>query len=115
MARKRDVESENPDEEEAQEPEKKSSSRLPMWLEEAWEGWLKSVGVILLCVMAYGLYKFDLVGESLAGLVASAAVVLGAVGATVPLAWSRVQSKSPLAKALMAVMVLAWVAGAGYP
>jgi hypothetical protein len=115
MARKREVESETTDEEETPEPEKKSSSRLPLWLEEAWEGWLKSVGVILLCVIAYGVYKFDLVGESLAGLAAAAAVVLGAVGATVPLAWSRVQNKAPIAKALMAVMVIAWVVGAGYP
>lgn len=114
MARKKEVESRS-DEESAPAAEKKPPSRLPMWLEEAWEGWLKSVGVIIICVLAYGLYKFDLVHESLAGVVAVAAVVLGAVGSTVPLAWSRVVTRAPVAKALFVVMVLAWVAGAGYP
>jgi hypothetical protein len=94
---------------------KKSSGRLPLWLEEAWEGWVKSVGVLLLCAVAYILYKFDLVAERTAGWVAVVAVVVGALWATVPLAWERVKSRGPAAKALFVVMVATWAAGTGYP
>ena len=55
---------------------KRKVSMLQIWFEEAWEGWLKSIGSILLLLAAYGLYHFELVGEGLAG----AALVLGVIG-----------------------------------
>ena len=44
------------DEEEAPPEPKKQRSALVMWLEDQWEGWLKSVGTLILFAIAYVLY-----------------------------------------------------------
>jgi hypothetical protein len=119
MARKNrdDDETENQNEtgEETGGEEKKRSSAFGLWFEEAWEGWLKSVGVILLCAVAYLLYKFDLINENLAGALLVAIILGGTLLSVVLPSWQVVQNKPPGQKALYATMVLMWIAASGYP
>jgi hypothetical protein len=93
----------------------KRASSFQLWLEEAWEGWLKSVGVIFLCAVAYVLYNFGLVGEGFAGVVAVALIILGSVFSTVMPAWHILVDKPPAARALFVTFVAMWLVGTGYP
>ncbi len=93
----------------------KATSRLGMWFEEAWEGWLKSVGVVLLCAVAYLGYKFDLVTESLAGALLVAAIVGGLIVSLGLPAWHLVQLKPAGQRALFVTMMMLWAVAAGYP
>ena len=95
--------------------EEKRSSGFQLWFEEAWEGWLKSVSVIVLCALAYILYKFDLIAESRAGLICVVLIVGGAMVAAIGPAWPRVQSKSSALRALFILMVGLWAVSSGYP
>jgi hypothetical protein len=92
---------------------KKSVSAFQLWFEEAWEGWLKPIGTILLIALAYALYKFDLVSESLAGVVVVLVVILGALGSAVLPAWPLAQK--PRQRAMLATLVGAWLAATGIP
>jgi hypothetical protein len=94
---------------------KKSASRFQLWFEEAWEGWLKSVGVIVLCAIGYLVYKFDLISEGRAGLIAVVGVVGGGILMATGLAWPRAKEKSPGFRAGFLFMCVLWAAGAGYP
>ncbi len=88
-------------------------SSFQLWFEEAWEGWIRPVGMIVLLAAAVLLYKFDLVSERLAGVVAVAAVLAGTLLTALPPAWPLV--KKPVAKAMLYTMLAAWAVGVGYP
>jgi hypothetical protein len=92
---------------------KRRSSPLVLWLEEAWEGWLKSVSTILALVAAYLLYRFDLVSDSFAGLALVLLLLGGAFYSTVPQAWPL--ARTPLQKGLFGVFLLVWAAAVVYP
>ena len=94
-------------------PPKRQVSMLQIWFEEAWEGWLKSVGSILLLAAAFALYKFDLVGEGLSGAALVLAVIGGSLGSTALPAWPlvRTSTQKGLFVAVLAVAALA----TGYP
>jgi hypothetical protein len=102
------------DETEGGEPTKRAPG-WQLWLEEAWEGWLKSVSVILLCALAYILYKFDLISEGRAGLLVVVLIVGGAIYAAASMAWTRLETRPPAWKALFVLMLIFWAAGSGYP
>jgi hypothetical protein len=103
------------DEEEDSGKVEKRASRFQLWFEEAWEGWLKSVSVILLCAVGYLVYKFDLISESRAGLIAVVAVVGGSILLATGVAWPRAKEKPSAWRAGFIFMVLLWAVGAGYP
>jgi hypothetical protein len=93
--------------------DKKNATQLQLWFEDAWEGWIRPLGLILLLAIGYLLYKFDIVGERTTGITAVLAIVVGAivVGAlpALPLA------TKPWQRALLATMVAAALAGMVYP
>lgn len=112
MAR-RQTEAIETDEDEA--PKKKRALGLPLWLEEAWEGWLKSLSVLFVAVIAYVLYSTGLLGERAAGVGAVLAVVLGAAASTVPASWGMLAFKKPAVKSLFLTFVGVWVVATGWP
>ncbi len=93
--------------------DKKNATQFQLWFEEAWEGWIRPLGLIVLLAIGYLLYKFDIVGEHAAGLVAVLAIVVGAIvfGAlpALPL------TKAPWQRGLLAAMVAAALGGMVYP
>jgi hypothetical protein len=92
---------------------KKSASAAQLWFEEHWEGWIKPVGGILLILLAYALYKFDLVGEGLAGAGLVLAVLLGALGTTAMPAWPLVRTSQQ--RALFTMVVFVALIATGWP
>jgi hypothetical protein len=84
-----------------------------MWIEDQWEGWLKSVATLILAAIAYVLYKFDLVGEGLAGAGLVLAIIGGSLGSVVLPAWPMVRTAAQK-YLVIAVCALAALA-AGYP
>ena len=107
--------SKDENEENAEAAAPKRASSFQLWLEEAWEGWLKSVGVIVLCALAYLLYSNNLVGEGFAGVIAVGLIVLGSIFSTAGPAWQILQDKAPAAKALFVTCLAMWLVGTGYP
>jgi hypothetical protein len=103
----------NKDSDDESEAPKKNRSALVMWIEDQWEGWLKSVGSIFLFAIAYVLYKFDLVSEGVAGAGFVLAVVLGSLGSVVLPAWPLLRVNWH--KSLMIVMSLVAAVVTGYP
>jgi hypothetical protein len=93
--------------------DKKNATPFQLWFEEAWEGWIRPLGLIVLLAIGYVLYKFDIVGEHTAGIVAVLAIVVGAivVGALPALPLTR----APWQRALLATMVAAALGGMVYP
>jgi hypothetical protein len=93
--------------------DKKNVSPFMIWLEEAWEGWIRPLGAILLLAIAYLLYRFDLVGERTAGVIAVLAVVLGAIGSGVLPAWPL--TRAPWQRAMLATAALTALVATLYP
>src|SRR3954469_14343163 len=93
--------------------EKKTLSPLMLWLEDAWEGWIRPLGALLLLALAYALYSLDIVGEQTAGALAVLAAVVGAIAAGVVTAWPL--TRAPWQRALLVTLTLAALAGMLYP
>lgn len=93
--------------------DKKNATQFQLWFEEAWEGWIRPLGLMILIAIGYLLYKFDIVSEQVAGIVAVLAIVVGAVvvGALPALPLTR----APWQRALLAAMVAAALGGMVYP
>ncbi len=93
--------------------DKKNATQFQLWFEEAWEGWIRPLGLIVLLAIGYVLYKFDIVSEHVAGIVAVLAIVVGAivVGALPALPLTR----APWHRAVLATMVAAALGGMVYP
>ena len=47
--------------------EKKNATPLQLWFEEAWEGWIRPLGLMVLLAIGYVLYKFDIVERARRG------------------------------------------------
>jgi hypothetical protein len=92
---------------------KRNPSTLGLWFEEAWEGWLKPLGGIGLLLIAYALYKFDIVSEPIAGVGLVLIIVIGAIVMTALPAWQAV--KSPGQRGLFVAFVALWAVAVGYP
>jgi hypothetical protein len=86
-----------------------------MRLEEAWEGWLRPVGLIVLCLGLYLAYRADLLPESTAGFLVVVAVAFGPAALAALPAWERAKRLSPVMKGLFVAMMGAWLIGVGYP
>jgi len=93
--------------------EKKNATAFQLWLEEAWEGWIRPLGAILLLAIGYLLYRNEIVGERVAGLVAVLAVVVGSV--VVGALPARPLTRAPWQRAVLATMVAAALGGTLYP
>jgi hypothetical protein len=93
--------------------DKKNATRFQLWFEDAWEGWIRPLGLIILLAIGYVLYKFDIVGERTAGVVAVLAIVVGAV--VVGALPARPLAQKPWQRALLATMVAAALGGMVYP
>jgi hypothetical protein len=93
--------------------DKKNATPFQLWFEEAWEGWIRPLGLIVLLAIGYVLYKFDIVGEHTAGIIAVLAIVVGAivVGALPALPLTN----KPWQRAALAAMVAAALGGMVYP
>ena len=93
--------------------DKKNATQFQLWFEEAWEGWIRPLGLIVLLAIGYMLYKFDIVSEHTAGIVAVLAIVVGAivVGALPALPMTQ----KPWHRAALATMVAAALGGMVYP
>jgi hypothetical protein len=63
--------------------DKKNLTPLQLWFEEAWEGWIRPLGAILVLAILYLLYRFEILGERAAGVIAVLAIVGGALAAGV--------------------------------
>jgi hypothetical protein len=94
---------------------KKPPSAFMAWFEEAWTGWLRPLGLLLLCLAAYLLYKFDMLNERFAGLGLVVLILGGSLTAATQPAWQMLQGKKSIERALFGLMVGAWALGAGYP
>jgi hypothetical protein len=84
-----------------------------LWFEEAWHGWLKPVGGILLLVGAYFAYEYKIVPEGPAGFLVVGLIVGGALFSAAEPAWERLESRR--AKYLMGAFLAVWAFVAGYP
>ncbi|HEX4458483.1 MAG TPA: hypothetical protein VIA18_10965, partial [Polyangia bacterium] len=93
--------------------DKKNSSAFQLWFEEAWEGWIRPIGLIVVLAILYALYKLDLVGETGMGALLVLAVVLGALGAGIVPAFPL--TRAPWQRALLATLSLAALAATAYP
>src|SRR5579862_7481324 len=94
-------------------PKKRAPSTLGLWFEDAWEGWLKPLGGIFLLLIAYALYKFDIVPETIAGVGFVLIVIVGAIVMTALPAWPLV--KTPGQRGLFVAFVALWAVAVGYP
>ena len=93
--------------------DKKNATSFQLWFEEAWEGWIRPLGLIVLLAIGYVLYKFDIVGEHTAGVVAVLAIIVGAI--VVGALPARPLATKPWQRALLATMVAAALGGMVYP
>src|SRR5881398_2444843 len=93
--------------------DKKNATRFQLWFEDAWEGWIRPLGLLILLAIGYLLYKFDLVNEHVAGLVLVLAVVVGTV--VVGALPARGLTRAPWQRALLATLVVVALAGTVYP
>ena len=110
----RDPENDERDESEGDGDKPERASRFQIWFEEAWEGWLKSVLMILAIAGAYVVYKFDLVTENVAGLALVLAVLVGTLASVAVPAWPMID-RSPSRRAMFLTASLLALVGAGYP
>jgi hypothetical protein len=92
---------------------KQSGSSFQLWWETAWEEWVRPLGVIFLCAVAYVLYKFDLISEGTAGALFVIGVVLGTLAAGALPAWPLCRTATH--RGLLAALVALWALGTGYP
>ena len=93
--------------------DKKNATPFQLWFEEAWEGWIRPLGLIVLLAIGYVLYKFDIVSEHVAGVAAVLAIVVGAI--VVGALPARPLVQKPWQRALLVAMVAAALGGMVYP
>lgn len=92
--------------------DKKNLTPFQIWFEEAWEGWIRPLGAILLLAIGYLLYKFDILKEQPAGVLAVLVVVLGAIGTGLAVALPL--ARLPWQRSLLFTMVGAALVGTLY-
>jgi hypothetical protein len=93
--------------------DKKNLTALQIWFEEAWEGWIRPLGAIMLLALGYLLYRFDILGERPAGVIAVLAIVVGALATGVLPAWPL--ARLPWQRGLLATLTLVALAACLYP
>jgi hypothetical protein len=94
-------------------PKRGGSSSFQLWFEEAWEGWIRPLGVIFLLVLAVVIYKFDLISETVAGALLALGVIGGTVASGALPAWPLV--RKPGERLMFFAMLAMWLVGTGYP
>ena len=88
-------------------------TQFQVWFEDAWEGWIRPLGAILLLAIGYLLYKWDILTERPAGILAILAVVLGAIGTGLAVAMPL--ARAPWQRSLLFTMAAAAIAATLYP
>jgi hypothetical protein len=101
------------DEDGGEEPKRRGSSSFQLWFEEAWEGWIRPLGVIFLLILAVVIYKFDLISETVAGVLLALGVIGGTMASGALPAWPLV--RKPGERAMFFAMIALWLVGTGYP
>ncbi|MDB4969255.1 MAG: hypothetical protein JWN44_4944 [Myxococcales bacterium] len=94
-------------------PDKKNASRFQLWFEDAWEGWIRPLGLLMLLAFGYLLYKFEILNEQIAGILLVLAIIVGTlvVGALPALGLVR----APWQRALLVTMLACAFGGMVYP
>jgi hypothetical protein len=93
--------------------DKKNPTPLQLWFEEAWEGWIRPLGAIALLAVGYLLYRFEVLGERPAGVIAVLVVVGGALSAGILPAWPLV--RLPWQRGMLVTMTVVALAACLYP
>src|SRR5579863_3968836 len=93
--------------------DKKNVSQLQIWFEEAWEGWIRPLGAILLLAIGNLLYKWDILTERPAGVIAVLAIVGGALATGLLPAWPM--AKQPWQRGLVVSTAIVAVVACLYP
>ena len=93
--------------------DKKNGGAFQLWFEEAWEGWIRPLGLIVVLALGYMLYKFDLLSETVMGSFLVLGVILGALGTGILPAFPL--TRAPWQRALLVTMALAALVATGYP
>jgi hypothetical protein len=93
--------------------DKKNLSPFMLWFEDAWEGWIRPLGLIFLLAIGYLLYKFELLGEQTAGIILVVGIVVGAIATGLMPAWPL--ARLPWQRAMLATLALAAAVATLYP
>jgi hypothetical protein len=93
--------------------DKKNLSPFMLWFEDAWEGWIRPLGLILLLGIGVLLYKFDLLGEQTAGVLLGLGIVLGALFTGFMPAWPL--ARLPWQRALLSTATATMLVAVVYP
>jgi hypothetical protein len=88
-------------------------SEFRVWLDTAWTEVIKPMGAIIILVIGYALYHFDLLSERVAGIGLVLAVVVGLVAAGVIPALPLTRRSSQ--RVMIVVLAALALAGAGWP
>jgi hypothetical protein len=83
------------------------------WLAQAWTDWIRPLGLLIVAGLAYLGYRFDLLGENVAGLGLVIAIVAGTIGVAVVPAWAMSRRSSQ--RAMLLLLGLLALVGAGWP
>ena len=101
----------------AAEGEKSSKADIPptfkLWFEEAWHGWLKPVGLIVVLISAYVLYDRSMIPEGSAGLVVVALILGGTLFSVAEPGFELLTKRDQ--KLMLGAFVAVWAISAGYP
>jgi hypothetical protein len=86
---------------------------MKTWFAQAWADWIQPLGGLILAAFGYLLYRFDLLGERVAGVGLTVLIVLGVLAMGSLPAFKLVRSTSQRVM-LLSMMLIALVA-AGWP
>lgn len=91
----------------------KPGNRLDEFLEQHWEAWLRPV--VLLAVLGAGVlgYRWDLISETVAGLLAAGGIVLVTIYATARPAFDLIETRRN--RILFGALVVLWAVSSGFP
>lgn len=82
-------------------------------LQQSWVEWIRPLGLIILAALAYGGYRFDLIGEATMGIVAVVGVLVGLIAVGLVPAWGL--TRRPIDRPLLLVVALLALAGSAWP
>jgi hypothetical protein len=88
-------------------------TKYQQFMEQHWDGWLSQVLLIVLLGVGVIAYKADMLRESVVGLLLAGGLVATAIYATAVPAYDLIQSQT--GRRLFSLLVIVWVAAAGYP
>ncbi len=97
----------------ADKPMDKPLTAYDAFMQQHWESWLQPVLLIVLCAGGYATFKFQLLSESIIGIILSGILVGSVIYFTALPAFDLIQRKS--SRTLFGILVLLWAFSSGYP